>query len=251
MADVLRPPTPAGGWGRPWPEVAELATMVPPSTWTLIGGLMVQLHGFTAGLPVVRPTNDVDVLLHVENGRGRAAEVTRGLEQLGYEFAPGIDPRTGTAHRFVRGAAVVDLVTSVVDVVAADHAPPRSLERIRGYDLVLVDGGTQALRRTVLAELAISGSVPTTVSVPDAFGALILKAAAHKADTRDRDRHLTDAAVLLACVDPFEERLPSGSDRSRLLHLREHLADPTAAAWLSLPDDARRNGQAALDLLCG
>lgn len=58
------------------------------------------------------------------------------------------------------------------------------------------------------------------LSIPDAFGALILKAAAHKADARDRGRHLTDAAVLLACVDPFEERTSSGSDRSRLLHLR-------------------------------
>ncbi|WP_324273607.1 hypothetical protein [Blastococcus brunescens] len=69
--------------------------------------------------------------------------------------------------------------------------------------------------------------------------------------TAVRDRHLTDAAVLLACVDPFEERAPSGSDRSRLLHLREHLSDPTAPTWLQLPGDARRNGQAALDLLCG
>jgi hypothetical protein len=210
---------------------------------------MVQLHGVTAGLPVVRPTNDVDILLHVETGRGRAAQVARGLEELGYQLAPSIDPRTGTAHRFVRGHAVVDLVSSVVDVVAADHAPPRALERFRGYDLVQVAGGTQALRRTVHAELEITGSARTTVSVPDAFGALILKAAAHKADTRDRDRHLTDAAVLLACVDPFEHRTPSGSDRSRLLHLSEHLADPTAPAWLQLPDDARRNGQAALDLL--
>ena len=85
--------------------------------------------------------------------------------------------------------------------------------------------------------------------MPDAFGALVLKAAAHKADNRDGDRHLTDAAVLLACVDPFEERTPSGSDRSRLLHLRKHLADPTAPAWLLLPEDARRDGLAALDLL--
>ena len=257
MADVLRPPTPAGGWGRPWPDVAELAATVPLSTWTLIGGLMVQLHAVAAGLPVVRPTNDVDVLLHVETERGRAAQVARGLEELGYELAPGIDPRTGTAHRFVRGHAVVDLVgsdsgadRSVVDVVAADHAPPRSLERFRGYDLVQIAGGTQALRRTVRAELEITDSGPTTVSVPDAFGALILKAAAHKTDTRDRDRHLTDAAVLLACVDPFEDRTASGSDRSRLLHLREHLADPTTPAWLPIPADARRNGQAALELLC-
>ena len=216
---------------------------------------MVQLHGIAAGLPVVRPTNDVDVLLHVETGRGRAAQVAAALEGLGYRLRPSIDVRVGTAHRFVRDGAVVDLVTteadrSVVDMVAADHAPPRSLERFRGYDLVQVAGGTQALRRTVRAELEITGSTRTAISVPDAFGALILKAAAHKGDTRDRERHLSDAAVLLACVDPFEERTPSGSDRSRLLHLREHLADPTAPAWLPLPELARRNGHAALGLLC-
>jgi hypothetical protein len=89
----------------------------------------------------------------------------------------------------VRDGAIVDLVTSgpdrsVVDVVAADHPPPRRLERFRGYDLVQVTGGTQALRRTVLAELKITGTARTTISVPDAFGALILKAAAHRADTR-------------------------------------------------------------------
>ncbi|UOY01852.1 hypothetical protein [Blastococcus sp. PRF04-17] len=250
MAEVLRPPTPPGGWGGPWRDVAELAAAVPASSWTLIGGLMVQLHAVAADLPVVRPTNDVDVLLHVETGRGRVAEVARALERLHYELRPSIDPRAGTAHRFVRGDAVVDLVSSVVDVVAADHAPPKALERFRGYDLVQVPGGTQALRRTVLAELEITASMRTTISVPDAFGALILKAAAHKTDTRDRDRHLSDAAVLLACVDPFQERAASGSDRSRLLHLREHLGDPTSPAWLALPDDARRNGQAALDLLC-
>lgn len=255
MAEVLRPPTPVGGWGRPWPEVADLAAAVPPAAWTLIGGLMVQLHAVAAGLPVVRPTDDVDVLLHVETGRGRAAQVATALEALGYRLRPSIDPRSGTAHRFVRDGAAVDLVTSrpdssVVDVVAADHAPPRHLERFRGYDLVQVTGGTQALRRTVLAELEITGTARTTISVPDPFGALVLKAAAHKADTRDRERHLTDAAVLLACVDPFEDRTPSGSDRSRLLHLRTHLADPTAPAWLLLPPEARRNGQAALDLLC-
>lgn len=254
VADVLRPPTPPGGWLRPWPDVAELAAAVPATAWTLIGGLMVQLHGAVAGLPVVRPTDDVDVLLHVETGQGRAAEVARALEGLDYRLRPGLDPRTGTAHRFVREGAVVDLVTSeatgsVVDVVVADHAPPRSLERLRGYDLVQVAGGTQALRRTVRADLEIGGAA-ITISVPDAFGALILKAAAHRADTRDRDRHLADAAVLLACVDPFEERTPSGSDRSRLLHLQQHLDDPLAPPWLLLPQDARRNGQAALDLLC-
>ena len=135
---------------------------------------MVQLHAVAAGLPVVRPTNDVDVLVHVESGRGRPALVPGALEELGYQLRPGIDPRTGTAHRFVRDSATVDLVTteadpSVVDVVAADHAPPRSLERFRGFDMVRVAGGTQALRRTARAEVQISGSAPTRISVPDAL----------------------------------------------------------------------------------
>jgi hypothetical protein len=90
--------------------------------------------------------------------------------------------------------------------------------------------GSRQRPRPELSRSRTTWFPPTTISVPDAFGALILKAAAHKADTRDRERHLTDAAVLLACVDPFEERTPSGSDRSRLLHLRAHLADPTAPA---------------------
>jgi hypothetical protein len=47
-----------------------------------------------------------------------------------------------------------------------------------------------------------------------------------------RDRHLADAAVRLACVDPFEERTTSGSDPPRLLDLCEHLADPPAPARL-------------------
>ena len=147
MAEALRPPTPPGGWLRPWPDVAELAATLPATEWTLIGGLMVQLHGAVAGLPVVRPTNDVDLLLHVGAGPGRAAHVARALEDLGYQLRPSFDARTGTAHRFVRDGAIVDLVTSeagrsVVDVVAADHTPPRALERIRGYDLVRIEGGT-------------------------------------------------------------------------------------------------------------
>jgi hypothetical protein len=47
---------------------------------------MVQLHAVAAGFPVVRPTNDVDVLLHVETGRGRAVQVAAALEGLGYRL---------------------------------------------------------------------------------------------------------------------------------------------------------------------
>lgn len=33
-----------GGWPPPWPNVAELASVLPTDRWTLVGGLMTQLH---------------------------------------------------------------------------------------------------------------------------------------------------------------------------------------------------------------
>lgn len=88
------------------------------------------------------------------------------------------------------------------------------------------------------------------ISVPRPFGALILKAAAHTADSRDRDRHLFDAAALLACVDdPFAERAEfTGSDRGRIATLVAHL---TAAhpAWRALPEGHRTQAQLTLDIL--
>ena len=83
--------------------------------------------------------------------------------------------------------------------------------------MVAIEGGTQALRRTINARLQIAAGLATTVSVPSPFGAVI-KAAAYQTDSRDRERHLRDAALLLAVIeDPYLERDQlAGSDRSRL-----------------------------------
>ncbi len=119
--------------------------------------------------------------------------------------------------------------------------------------MVAIEGGTQALRRTINARLTID-SEDVTLSVPDTLGATIVKSAAHLVDSRDPARHLSDAAVLLACMaDPFidRDRLTLGSDRKRVLHLVEHLADPNHPAWVALDADAARDGQAALRILAG
>jgi hypothetical protein len=105
--------TPIGGWGPPWPNVAEIEAVLPHDKWTLVGGLMAQLHGIHAGIDALRPTNDVDIVLHVETIRGIASETAKALESLGYELAPSIDERDNTAHRFKRGASTVDVVTSL------------------------------------------------------------------------------------------------------------------------------------------
>ncbi len=69
-----------------------------------------------------------------------------------------------------------------------------------------MEGGTQALRRTVDAHLEIEPGVDRRGVRAPAFGALVLKSAAYTSDTRDRDRHLFDAAALLACVDDPSRR---------------------------------------------
>lgn len=45
--DVSSPP---GGWGAPWPNVAEIEAVLPHEKWTLVGGLMTQLHGIRRGI---------------------------------------------------------------------------------------------------------------------------------------------------------------------------------------------------------
>lgn len=245
--------TPPGGWGLPWPNVVEIEAVLPHESWTLVGGLMTQLHAIHVGIDAVRPTNDVDIVLHVETTSGIAATAASALESIGYSLLTSLDPREPTAHRFTRGDAKVDLVTSapdVVDVLVADHAAPRVAQSLRGHTMVAIEGGTQALRRTVNANLAIGQDRATIVSVPGVFGAIVLKAAAYKTDSRDRERHLQDAAVLLCCLaDPYAEREHfTGSDKQRLQMLVRNLPDG-APAWRAIPDEHRRNGQAALRIL--
>ncbi len=219
---------------------------------------MAQLHLIHHGIDAVRPTNDVDIVLHIETRRGVPAATAAALEGLGYRLVVSIDPREHTAHRFARDGAHIDVVTSAtpsgsgdsVDVVIADHPAPRVQEALRGRTMVQIEGGTQALRRTLNARLEFTPGVVTTISVPNPFGAVILKAVAYQCDSRDRDRHLYDAAALLACVeDPLAERAGlRGSDRARLALLERNLPDEHPA-WLPLPPRARRQGQGALRLL--
>ena len=134
MADrpTIEVPAPPGGWGMPWANVAEIEPLLPHDTWTLVGGLMAQLHGIHHGVDVLRPTNNVDIVLHIETTHGVAAMAADALESLGYRLVPPIDDRTRTAHRFRRGDSAVDLITSasdVVDVLVADHAAPRVSRR--------------------------------------------------------------------------------------------------------------------------
>ena len=184
------------------------------------------MHAINRGIDAVRPTNDVDIVLHIETERGTPGATIAALERIGYQMLTSIDPLNPTAHRFTGGTSHVDVIASdtdleanqdQIDVVIADHPAPSVEEAMRRMEMVKIEGGTQALKRTANYRLKITPGESTTISVPQPFGALILKAAAYKTDSRDPGRHLNDAAVLLACIeDPFDERHPS-PDRTGLV----------------------------------
>ena len=152
---------PAGGWGPPWPQAAELARTIPSEQWTLVGGLIVQLHAAYAGLPPTRPTVDVDMVLHLDTGATTFGAVRERLEELGYELRP--PAGDGPAHRFVRG-------DDRVDVMVADHLAPSRRPRVAGRDVFAVPAEPRRCARPSSAGSSStptrSGSVSPTSSAP-------------------------------------------------------------------------------------
>lgn len=113
---VWRVSAPPGGWPPPWPQLIEIAQAIPYTQWTLVGGLMVQLHVAHAGRRLTRPTRDVDMLLHIETGAATFAGTREQLERLGYAIHEPVGD--GPVHRFYRAV-------EQVDVMVADHLPPK------------------------------------------------------------------------------------------------------------------------------
>ena len=116
----------------------------------------------------------------------------------------------GPVHRFARGSRGAE----TIDVMVADRLSPKQHPK--------------ALRRKVFA-------------VPGA---------AYVEDSRDRDRHLDDAAVLACAVtDPIGDRARMiGSDRQRIEALWKVLKDLGHKSWIATGTDARR-AHAALRVL--
>src|SRR5665647_2785564 len=82
---TLRVTAPPAGWAPPWPVVIEIASALPPRSWVLVGGLMVQLHARVAGVEEVRPTLDVDALIDVMAAGVSMAGITGALTARGFD----------------------------------------------------------------------------------------------------------------------------------------------------------------------
>jgi hypothetical protein len=238
----IQVPTPSYGWDHPWPNAFELARVFAADKWTLVGGLMVQAHALAHGVASNRPTRDLDILLHVKIATGVVVEAAEALESvLNYQLQEPF-ARKGPVYRYTRGA-------DQIDVMSPDHTRPTPL--LRRQPMFAIDGGKQALDRSMTLALEPTPGETIELSIPDELGALVLKGAAYLSDGRDRDRHLFDAAVLAACITDHatERNRLKGTDRKRLRALAIALADHRHPAWLSLPESARIPGQDTLRIL--
>lgn len=171
-----------------WSDLGRLASHVLPAGWTLVGGLMVQLHAYEAGETDVRVTTDIDIL---GDARQHAIEkIARALDNDGFQLDPP-SPTDGTSHRWRRGDLVVDLLAS--DGLRGDPA------MIGGVRTIQIPGGSQALQRTETIEADIDG-VLVRVRRPTLLGAVLIKARAILVHD-DPDAQRTDLVLLLSLID--------------------------------------------------
>lgn len=205
-----------------WRLLLDVASVLATDHWTLVGGLMVQAHAVRAGIEPARATSDVDVLISL---RCRVSEIAAPLLRAG--FVAQVPNGTGPFHRFRRDHDIVDIM------VAASAGSARWARR----GVLRTPGATQTEQRqdVYLIEPA-TGRMPVRVRVPDSVGAVIVKAAAYRVDSRDRGRHLEDIVVLLAAADraAFEVAVLTARDRHHLRPALTRLQDEFGSPWRQL-----------------
>ena len=224
-----------------WRTVVEVAESGVSQDWTLVGGLMVAAHARRAGVVMRRPTEDVDVLVDYLADRGSLSRARTGLMRLGFELSDS----EKHAYRFLH----VD--GRKLDLMVADHLPSRMQPRMDRRPAFGAPAGEQAIRRRDVCDLQFSSGRAALVGVPDELGALVAKGAAWLVDRRDRERHLDDSAVLLACTDAsaLDYASMSKNDRKRLRAIIGELDDPAHLSWVNLDHSDREHGLDTLVLL--
>lgn len=151
-----------------WSLVLDLAhSLGPEREWCLIGGLMVQLHGFEHG-DELRPTVDIDLLAAARKPPAMTEEIASLLAKKGAQVAmpPRSDPKLG--YRF-------ELDGEVVEILGPDglKADPKTLGGLTTFQ---TSGGSQALARTEVVLVSLNGSQPIAVRRPNLLGAILIKA---------------------------------------------------------------------------
>lgn len=225
-----------------WAKVLELAKILGSETrWSLIGGLMVQLHGFEHGSEV-RPTVDVDILGDSRRRPEVTERIAEAVVERGGEMAmpPMSNERLG--FRF-------ELDGETIEVLGPDglRREPRTIGR---YITFQVPGGTQALLRTEVVPVSLDGERSVAIRRPSLLGAILIKSrvvVTQRVRKHESDRQ--DLIRLLSLVeDPRSLASKGGLKKTEKRWLRDiqELLDfgDTALTDLFRPADIRSAEQA-------
>lgn len=231
---------------RLWSTALELAEALGAERqWSLIGGLMVQLHAHEHG-DHLRPTADIDLLGSARKPPAMTEQIAALLEEKGAEITmpPRSDPRLG--YRF-------ELDGEIIEVLGPDGLK-NDPKTVAGLTTFQASGGTQALQRTEVILVSLSGAPPVAVRRPSLLGAILIKARAVAKQRQEKfasDRE--DLVRLLSYVeDPRrladDERLKA-SEKRWLRDVAGLLGFEEAGATALFPAAVLERAQQAFRLL--
>jgi hypothetical protein len=201
---VVIPPLAEDG-RRLWALLLSIAgEFGPDREWSLIGGLMVQLHAFEHD-DGPRPTADIDLL----GGAKRSPRMTEAMASLlverGAEIVepPRSDPNLG--YRFEVEGETVELLGP--DGLRTD---PKTIGDLTTFQAA---GGSQALRRTEVVLVSLEGEEPIAVRRPNLLGAILIKA--RVAVKRREGKYESDRQDLVRLLTYVEDPRGLAADMSR------------------------------------
>ena len=186
------------------------------SGWTLVGGQMVTLHqvertggiSFSAGLPNLRISQDLDLVVDIRVSKNKLTQIHKILEIYGFD-----QQIRAISHRYLR-----DSDGLLVDVLVPENLGTH-LPRLGGGKTFQAIGSSQALKRSepVMVSLEASQGV---VYRPNLVGAIVMKSKVCERVGKGGQRYnrdLEDVATLTALLTEEDLRAVQLKPKERAL----------------------------------
>ena len=225
----LRPPVRMPEWvpsaqREAWLLAGRLYQRV-PGGWTIVGGQMVQFHGWRAGTVPTRATTDLDAGIAARANPSAFPSISGAVQELG--LRPVLHP-SGVEHRWYKkldggGEVRVDLLLPA-GLGARGQPSANGRPGVQSHG---VQWATDLSRLWILAVVDQHFTVP----VPSLLGAVVAKASALlNVSDRDPARHLSDIAFLagIATAEDLSENLTS-AQAARVIDAVARVTSPGVA----------------------
>jgi hypothetical protein len=211
---------------RLWSLALDLASDLGPGReWSLIGGLMVQLHGFEHE-DDLRPTVDIDLLGAARKPPPMTEQIASILIEKGAEvdMPPRSNPEVG--NRF-------QLDGEVVEILGPDglRTDPETVGGLRTFQ---VSGGSQALKRTEVVLVRLESSPPVAVRRPSLLGAILIKS--RVVGKRRKEKFHSDRQDLIRLLSYVEDPRALAKDGGLKSSERKWLRNVERALSFDDPD---------------